>query len=94
MSCINLYTNFLFVIIWLHFDFSNCLLLAKSLIIWCSKIISDLGYAQLDISLFKYLKIYHGDFKISKTEKLVKDCLENFDGLPLWSVRLRFGFNR
>ena len=41
MFCINLYTNSL---IWLHFDFSDCLLLAKSLIIECSEILSDLGY--------------------------------------------------
>ena len=46
--CINLYTNLWFVIIWLHFDFSDCLLLANSLIIWCSEILSDLGYFKRD----------------------------------------------
>ena len=33
-------------------------------------------------------------FTISKTEKLVRDWSEKFDSSPLWSVRLRFGFNR
>ena len=33
-----------FVIIWLHFDLCDCLFLAKSLIIKCSEILSDLGY--------------------------------------------------
>ena len=32
------------VIIWLHFDFSDCLLLEKSLNIWSSEILDDLGY--------------------------------------------------
>ena len=41
MFCISLCTNSL---IWLHFDFSDCLLLEKWLIIECSEILSDLGY--------------------------------------------------
>ena len=32
-------------------------------------------------------------FEFQKTEKLVRDCSEYFDSSPLWSVRLRFGFN-
>ena len=44
MYCINLYTNSL---IWLRFDFSDCLLLMKLLIIECSEILSDLGYQKI-----------------------------------------------
>ena len=49
MLCINLYTYFLIcynlATLWFH-------LLVKSLIIWCSEILSDLGYVELqDVSL-------------------------------------------
>ena len=48
-----MYTNLRFVIIWLYFDFSDCLLLAKSLIIWRSEILSDLGF--MIVKMGKYL---------------------------------------
>ena len=54
MFCINLYTTRISLnpwytnsLIWPHFDFSDCLLLAKSLIIECSEILSNLGYMYL-----------------------------------------------
>ena len=46
-----------------------------------------------NIWLFKYLKIYPGDINISKTEKLVRECLEDFGSSPLWSVRLKSGLH-
>ena len=49
-------------------------------------------WSKIDLLLFQHLKIYLGDFYISKTVK-VRGCSANFDSSPLWSVRLRFGFN-
>mgnify|MGYP001804946055 CR=1 FL=1 len=38
--------------------------------------------------IFLYLEIYHGDFSNSKTEKLVRDCSEDFGNSILGSVSL------
>ena len=51
MFCINLYTN---SHIWLHSDLSDCLLLAESLIIRCSKILRDLGYWKCQYALLSF----------------------------------------